>query len=123
MMKSNYETVENKSIKTAIENNLQNNQESKDIFISHSSDDVDIAEELIALLRDSLSIKSDKILCTSLPGYKLTGGQNVDEALRNEIINSKIVIGIISDVSLQSMYVLFELGAAWGLKKILSLFL
>ena len=117
LMKSKYETVKKTSFKPTGDYDHKYNQESKDIFISHSSDDVDIAEELIALLRDSLSIKSDKILCTSLPGYKLTGGQNVDEALRNEIINSKVVIGIISNVSLQSMYVLFELGAAWGLKK------
>lgn len=117
LLKSNYEPTNKNDINTTLDNNSHYNHDSKNIFISHSSDDSDIAEKLISLLKDSLNIKPEHILCTSVQGHKLTGGQNVDEALRSGIIKSKVIIGIISDVSLQSMYVLFELGAAWGLKK------
>lgn len=87
-----------------------------EIFISHSSRDREIASKLIQVLRNSLNISSQNIRCTSVPGYKLKGGVNTDETLREEVGSCKVMIGIISISSLESVYVLFELGARWGMK-------
>lgn len=87
-----------------------------DIFISHSSKDIEIASRLIRLLKSALNLSPEKIRCTSVPGYKLEGGTNTDEQLRLEVTTCKVLIGIVSESSLESMYVLFELGARWGQK-------
>lgn len=88
-----------------------------EIFISHSAKDKDITKLIIDLLRTALNIDSEKLRCTSIEGYKLPGGANTEEQLRDEVFKSKVLIGIITPNSLNSAYVLFELGARWGSKK------
>lgn len=85
-----------------------------DIFISHSSSDEKVAKALIDLLRDAFQIEPSKIRCTSVAGYKLKTGAHSETELRNEIQQANVFIGILSEVSLESAYVLFELGARWG---------
>ncbi|HVW15854.1 MAG TPA: toll/interleukin-1 receptor domain-containing protein [Mucilaginibacter sp.] len=90
---------------------------SLDIFISHSSADVEIVKTLIDLLRSALPIPAAKIRCTSVDGYRLPAGASTDQVLRNEVNNCKVLIGAISPKSMTSAYVLFELGARWGQEK------
>ena len=89
-------------------------QTALDIFISHSSRDAEVAEALIELLRSALNIPAEKIRCTSVEGYMLDAGVPVNDQLRIEIHEAKCFIGLISQDSLDSTYVLFELGARWG---------
>jgi hypothetical protein len=69
---------------------------------------------LIQLIRSALSIEPNAIRCTSVPGYKLQVGTDTNAQLKEEIFGAKIFIGLISPTSIQSTYVLFELGARWG---------
>ena len=92
---------------------MQSNIE-MDIFISHSSSDVEVAKLVIEIVRKAFNISSNKIRCTSVPGYKLKAGANTDEQLKKEIFSSKAFIGLITQDSINSTYVLFELGARWG---------
>lgn len=85
-----------------------------DLFISHSSKDKQLAERLIEFVRTALAIPSDRVRCTSVDGYKLTGGAKTDSVLPLEIRGSHCFIGLITPDSLQSQFVLFELGARWG---------
>lgn len=86
----------------------------KEVFISHSSGDEDIARALIELLRAAIPTLHDKIRCTSIDGYRLEGGSYTDEKLKAEIKEAKFFIGLITPLSMSSAYVLFELGARWG---------
>ena len=85
-----------------------------DVFISHSSNDADIATALIELLHTACNISGDRIRCTSVDGYRLELGTNTDEQLRAEVNAARLFIGLITPASMQSAYVLFELGARWG---------
>jgi len=85
------------------------------IFISHSSLDEKIASSLIDVLEAAFIIKSENIRCTSVPGYKLPIGSQTSEILRNEIYQTELLLGILTVKSIKSSYVLFELGASWGI--------
>jgi len=87
------------------------------LFISHSSKDISVVEPLLDLLRSALNLSVSQIRCTSVDGYRLPGGADTDEQLRAEVNDSEAFIGLISNESIDSMYVIFELGARWGVKK------
>jgi adenylate cyclase class IV len=84
------------------------------IFISHSSEDSDIALALIELLRLALSLQASDIRCTSVKGYGLPAGVSIGSVLRGDVGSADVFLGLLSRKSLQSLYVLFELGARWG---------
>lgn len=98
-------------------NVMESEEDGVIIFISHSSKDVEIAEQLVNLLRTALNLSSKQIRCTSVDGYRLPGGSSTNDQLKEEIYNSKSFIGLITPNSLESSYVLFELGARWGAKR------
>jgi hypothetical protein len=84
------------------------------IFISHSSSDAEIAKALIALIRSAFNIPTKDIRCTSVSGHKLAVGVLTDEELKREIFGCNVFIALITNSSVKSPYVLFELGARWG---------
>lgn len=85
-----------------------------DIFISHASADKEIACLLTDLV--SKAFVTERIRCTSVPGYRLEAGRDTDEQLLQELRSATVCIGIVTETSLASAYVLFELGARWALQ-------
>lgn len=90
------------------------------IFVSHSSADKRIAEAFVSLLRSALPLAAKDIRCTSVDGYKLAAGTNSDEQLRQEVFEAQAFLALLSPISIQSIYVMFELGARWGAKRYLA---
>jgi DNA-binding MarR family transcriptional regulator len=86
-------------------------------FISHSSKDKDLAECLVHLLKSCFGLKASNIRCTSVPGYTHSSGSYTDETLRKEAIECKCLIALLTPSSIQSTYVIFELGARWGAQR------
>ena len=84
------------------------------VFISHSSLDIGLVKLIVDLIRSSLNLSAKDIRCTSLDGYRLPAGVDIDDQLRDDILSAKTLVGVISKKSFESAYVLFELGARWG---------
>src|SRR5690242_5692592 len=91
-----------------------------DVFLSHSSRDSELANALVDLLRSAFNLPASRIRCTSVSGYKLEVGADTNEQLRRETVESLVLVGLITEVSIDSAYVLFELGARWGARKFLA---
>jgi hypothetical protein len=87
------------------------------LFISHASDDRELARRVVALFRAALNLPASAIRCTSVDGHRLEGGADTDETVRYEIGSADAFVGILSDRSMRSKYVLIELGARWGLNR------
>jgi hypothetical protein len=83
------------------------------IFISHSSQDTELASRLANLFRLGFALPPKEIRCTSVGGYKLEAGADTDERLRCEVKESKLFLALITPTSIRSSYVLFELGGRW----------
>ena len=83
------------------------------VFISHSSEDLELANAIRSLLGIAVNdLSIDSIVCTT--AAPLEGGVRISEALRNHIFGSDVVLGLLTPRSMESHYVSFELGAAWG---------
>jgi hypothetical protein len=87
------------------------------LFISHSSKDVQVVEALVDLFRAALPLAPENIRCSSLDGYRLPGGADIDIHLRREVPAAAAFVGVISHDSLRSTYVSLEFGARWGAGK------
>jgi TIR domain-containing protein len=93
---------------------LTSGSPAKSVFISHSHSDSDIAVAIVELLCAALNLRRADFLCTSVDGCDLAGGARIDAQLRREIASTPSFVSVITPSSLQSHYVLFELGARWG---------
>ena len=87
------------------------------IFISHSHADAAIAEAFADLFRSAFNLQCDAIRCSSVPRCSLQFGVEVPEQIRDEVLAAAVLIGIVSESSRESAWVLFELGARWGTSK------
>lgn len=87
------------------------------VFISHSSLDASLAKEFAELFILALGIRTVEIRCTSVDGFRLEAGALVTDQLQREVFESKAVVALLTPASLESAYVLFELGARWGARK------
>ena len=53
------------------------------IFISHSHSDREIANTLVRYLLAALNIDDSSIRCSSVPGYMLPPGTNIESHIKN----------------------------------------
>jgi hypothetical protein len=84
------------------------------IFISHRHKDEEIVRALVKCIEAYFQVSREDIRCTSVWPYRLPVGENTAERLRIEIADAEVVLGILGTDTLQSSYVAFELGSAWG---------
>ncbi|VXC69257.1 conserved hypothetical protein [Bacillus mycoides] len=85
-----------------------------DFFISHSTKDHELVDQLITFLQLALKIDRDTIYCTSAEGTKNIGyGENFIENIKAHVTDTKMVICIFTPNYFKSEFCLAELGAAW----------
>lgn len=95
----------------------------KDLFISHSCKDKEMAEMFKNMLIVGLNIDGKRIYCSSLKGYDTPGGEFFVNDIRRKMLDSKIVIALMSKNYMGSQFCMSELGAAWYAKKLLPIVL
>jgi hypothetical protein len=74
---------------------------------------------LVRLVRAALPLERNQIRCTSLDGHRLDGGARTSDEIRREVCEAEVFVGLISRNGFASAWVLFELGARWGVARIL----
>jgi hypothetical protein len=84
------------------------------IFISHRHKDEAIVRALVDCIKLYFHVETEDIRCTSVRPYRLPVGENTADRLRDEISEAEVVLGILTTDTLESSYVAFELGSAWG---------
>jgi len=91
------------------------------IFVSHCAADHDLGAQVAEFLRAALG--GFRVSESSLPGREPAGGSDSLAAVKQEISDSGVVIGVITAHAFDSGEVPFQLGAAWALGKRLVLLL
>ncbi len=92
----------------------------KPIFISHASKDADIATHFVKYyLRDGLEISMDQVFYTSHAATGIDAGEDFRTIIKQALKNAKVVILLISENFKASQYCIAEMGAAWGLDKVM----
>lgn len=81
-----------------------------DVFISYSSHDSEYALQTRRVLEE-------KGITSFLVEYGIPVGESWSHAIRRAMEESKQVIVLVSRNSMESNWVQFELGAAWGMGK------
>lgn len=87
------------------------------VFISHAAQDKEIVQGLVELITGALELEPKQLRCTAVRGHTLGLGQGIASTLMDDIRATSVVLGVITSASLESQWVLFELGAAWALGK------
>jgi hypothetical protein len=87
------------------------------IFISHSSANLEHVRLFVELISAAFNLPKSLIRCTSVPGCKLKAGADVSGQLLQEIKDAEVFIGLLTTESIESTFVLFELGARWAVGK------
>lgn len=82
------------------------------IFISHSSLDFKIVEQVIELL-EGFGTPSDRIFCSSFEGYNIGLGDDFLETIKRELNQDVLVLFILSPNFYNSPMSLCEMGATW----------
>ncbi len=84
------------------------------IFISHSSIDKELVDIFVnTLLICGIGFASNDIFCTSVEGLGIKTGEEWRNAIKEKIINSKVIILFITPHYKESEICLNEIGAAW----------
>lgn len=85
------------------------------VFISHSHQDHQLANTLVETLVHGIDgLSPGQIRCSSMPSGAMPHGRRLEEGLRQDLVATKVVIGLLTPHARLSDYVPAELGAAWG---------
>jgi len=87
------------------------------LFIVHKETDKNIATLLVDYIRKATGLKPDQIMCSSVAGCQIPAGGWIAGELKKSIKSSAHIIALCSYKSVESTWVIFELGASWVLSK------
>ena len=94
-------------------NKVKENIKPNKLFISHSSKDVEYIKLFVELLED-IGMPDGSIVCTSVAGHGIPGGEKIYQWLRKQFVECDIrVVFALSHNYYASPASLNEMGAAW----------
>ncbi|TAW15069.1 toll/interleukin-1 receptor domain-containing protein [Rhizobium ruizarguesonis] len=86
---------------------------SRSVFVSHATKDAAIAAEIVELIEDGIGVPEAEIFCSSLDGYSIPTGKNFVTFMKEQMLEPKVVILLLTPAYFESKFCLSELGAAW----------
>lgn len=86
---------------------------SKSVFVSHATKDAAIAAEIVDLIEEGIGVPEAEIFCSSLDGYGIPTGKNFVTFMKDQMLDPKVVILLLTPAYFESKFCLSELGAAW----------
>jgi len=86
---------------------------SKSVFISHAVKDKDLVKEIVDLIEEGMGVPEEEIFCSSLNGYGIPSGRNFVTYIKEQLLEPKVVILVLTPAYFESKFCLSELGAAW----------
>lgn len=96
----------------------ENNNQSKKIFISHSSKDKEAVKNFVDnILQLGIGINHDDIFCTSVESMDIRTGEDIRTHIKQNLKHCDYVFLIISENYNKSSICLNEMGAAWALER------
>ena len=85
------------------------------IFISHSSKDKELVLMFVDLLVQGFHIDYDDIFCTSMDNA-LRVGEDFIKSIKENLLDSEIVLFLVTQNYIDSKFCIMEMGAAWAFK-------
>lgn len=79
------------------------------VFISHAAADKKLADHLLDLLQTGVDVPRRQIFCTSLEGMGVPKGTTFVEWIRQELVDAKLVVALITPTYFESIFCLCEL--------------
>jgi hypothetical protein len=86
---------------------------SKSVFISHAVKDKALVKEIISLIEEGMGVPEEEIFCSSLDGYGIPSGKNFVTYIKEQLLEPKVVVLVLTPAYFESKFCLSELGAAW----------
>lgn len=83
------------------------------VFITHSSLDRDIALGLVDAVRLGTGLSHENVFCSSIEGYDVPTGDDFVRYIREQLARTRLVVPLITPAYLDSVFCMWELGAAW----------
>lgn len=86
---------------------------SRSVFISHAAKDKALVQEIVDLIEEGMGIPEDEIFCSLLDGYGIPNGKNFVTYIKEQLLEPKVVVLVLTPSYFESKFCLSELGAAW----------
>lgn len=86
---------------------------SKSVFISHAVKDMALVQEIVGLIEEGMGVPEEEIFCSSLNGYGIPSGKNFVTYIKQQLLEPKVVVLVLTPSYFESKFCLSELGAAW----------
>ncbi|TBE08791.1 MULTISPECIES: toll/interleukin-1 receptor domain-containing protein [Rhizobium] len=86
---------------------------SKSVFVSHAVKDRELAAEIVSLIEEGIGVPEAEIFCSSLKGYGIPTGNNFVTFIKEQMLEPKVVILLLTPSYFESKFCVSELGAAW----------
>lgn len=71
------------------------------------------------MILESMSVEPQDVFCTSVPGHQLRFGSTIESQLKAGVNDQQVLFAILTKDSIRSTWVLFELGAAWAIGRLI----
>ena len=92
---------------------------SRAIFVSHKEADERAASALVDFLEAALDLQENDILCTSVPWTSVDWGRSTAQQIKDGLGGATVVLALLTQQASEAPWVIFELGGAWALSKLL----